>query len=112
MASYKQKCMMCGTLIDRDVRFCPQCTTPNPFGYHCPSCLQSIEKGQSVCSNCGRPLYVYCIHCNKLTFVQDTCEACGRSLMFVCKNKRCGVQQFFQNTKCTACGKKIKYKKP
>ncbi len=111
MASYKQNCMICGELIDRDVRYCPNCTTPNPFGYHCPTCLSPITKNQKVCSGCGRPLYVYCIYCNKPTFVQDRCESCGVSLMFTCKNKRCGVKQFFQNTKCTACGKKIKFKK-
>jgi hypothetical protein len=25
-----------------------------------------------------------------------------------CANSRCGEMQFFQNVKCTACGKKIK----
>ena len=35
---------------------------------------------------------------------------CALGLMVYCENKRCGALQFFQNTKCTACGKKIKAK--
>jgi hypothetical protein len=31
--------------------------------------------------------------------------------MFRCPNERCGVLQFFENEKCTACGKKIKKNK-
>ncbi|MDU9375917.1 hypothetical protein McpSp1_04960 [Methanocorpusculaceae archaeon Sp1] len=108
MASYKQPCIHCGTLVDRDVRFCPSCGSQSPFGYQCPSCLLPITKGQARCSGCGRPLYVICPHCGEQTFVQDTCEHCGGSMMVPCENKRCGVLQFFENTKCTACGKKIK----
>ena len=109
MASYKQPCMQCSTLIDTDVQFCPACGSMHAFGYHCPTCLKPIQKGQRICSECGRQLYVSCPHCNQQTFVQERCESCGKSLMFVCENRRCGVLQFFQNTKCTACGKKIKY---
>ena len=43
-----------------------------------------------------------------MTFVQDICERCGKTLMVQCENKRCLQYQFFQNTQCTACGKKIK----
>jgi ribosomal protein L37E len=28
--------------------------------------------------------------------------------MIRCENRRCGNQQFFENTTCTACGKAIK----
>jgi hypothetical protein len=28
--------------------------------------------------------------------------------MIHCTNPRCGALQFFENAKCTACGKKIK----
>lgn len=108
MASYKQCCVHCGTLIDRDVRFCHVCGSQSPFGYLCPSCLRPVEKGQMICSGCGRSLYIFCPYCNKQTFVQERCEQCGKYLMVKCENKRCGVTQFFQNEKCTACGKKIK----
>lgn len=108
MASYKQNCIQCGALIDRDVQLCPMCGSMNAFGYHCPTCLKPIQKGQRICSECGRSLYTVCPHCGKNTFVQDKCEACGGSLMIVCANRRCGAYQFFENKKCTACGKIIK----
>ncbi len=111
MAGYKQPCIHCNSFISRDVRYCPVCNSSSPFGYSCPACLASIQKGQSVCSQCGRALYVDCIKCGKSTFVQEKCEHCGTSLMVRCGNPRCGVEQFFENTKCTACGKKIKIRK-
>ena len=110
MASYKQTCMQCGALIDRDSQFCPVCGSMNAFGYHCPSCLKPVRKGQKICSDCGRQLYVTCPHCGKPTFVQETCDSCGNTLMVRCDNKRCGVFQFFDLPICTACGKKIKAK--
>jgi CRISPR/Cas system-associated protein Cas10 (large subunit of type III CRISPR-Cas system) len=108
MASYKQPCIHCGTYIEPDSRFCPSCQSQSPFGYLCPACLRPIQKGQSICSACGRPLFTACPVCGKQTFVQEKCEQCGASLMIRCQNPRCGVLQFFENTKCTACGKKIK----
>jgi hypothetical protein len=42
--------------------------------------------------------------------VGDKCDACGAALMITCPNKLCHAPQFFENTKCTACGKKIKKK--
>ena len=108
MATYKQTCIQCHALIERDARFCPFCGSQNPFGYHCPSCLREIEKTQTICAGCGRPLYTACPFCEKQTFVQERCEQCGAGLMIVCQNSRCGVMQFHENTKCTACGKKLK----
>jgi RNA polymerase subunit RPABC4/transcription elongation factor Spt4 len=108
MASYKQPCIHCGAFIEPDARFCPSCSSGSPFGYLCPACLRPVKKGQQICSGCGRPLSVSCPACKKQTFVQDTCEACGSSLMVQCPNPRCGSLQFFENTKCTACGKKMK----
>jgi len=108
MASYKQPCFQCGEFIDKDARICPKCQSRSPFGYHCPACIREIEKGQAVCAGCGRPLYVPCPTCGHQTFVGDQCEKCGASLMIRCANRRCGEPQFFENTKCTACGKKIK----
>ena len=111
MASYKQPCIHCGTFIESDSRFCPACQSGSPFGYLCPTCLRPIQKGQSVCSSCGRPLAVPCPNCGEQTFVQDRCEQCGGTLMIRCPNPRCGAPQFFENTKCTACGKKIELRK-
>ena len=108
MAGYKHPCIHCGVYIDQNSRFCPTCQSGNPFGYLCPSCLLPVEKGQSVCSGCGRSLYVTCPVCGVPTFVQEKCERCNGALMIRCNNPRCGVMQFFENTICTACGKKIK----
>ena len=107
MAFYKQPCIHCGMLLDRDARFCPKCASGSPFGYACPSCLRPIQRGEAICQGCGRPLYVPCPACGQVTFVQERCERCGSGLMVTCPNKRCGQLQFFQNTKCTACGKKL-----
>ncbi len=111
MASYKQACNNCGVLIDRDARFCPNCASASPFVQSCPSCLREIGKNEAVCAGCGRPLYIECPYCGRRTFVQADCEQCGESLMVICANARCGVMQFFENEKCTACGKKIKSRK-
>jgi hypothetical protein len=67
-----------------------------------------VEKGQAVCSGCGRSLYVNCPTCGQQTFAEERCEACKSGLMIHCTNPLCGELQFFENVKCTACGKKIK----
>ena len=108
MATYKQPCAQCGALIERDARFCPVCASGSPFGHLCPACLRPVEKGMAVCAGCGRPLYTVCPTCGGTTFVQERCELCGSGLMVLCPIKRCGQMQFFENTKCTACGKKLK----
>ena len=110
MATYKQNCIQCGELIDRDSRFCPACGSHSPFVILCPTCLREIKKGQMLCAGCGRQLYIGCPVCGGRTFVQERCEVCGASLMIKCKGFRCGVYQFFENDVCTACGKKIKPK--
>jgi len=109
VATYKQPCIHCGEMIERDSRLCPKCASISPFGHQCPSCLKSVERGHAVCSGCGRALTTVCPLCNGQTFVgSEKCDACGKSLMVCCENKRCEQLQFFENTKCTACGKPIK----
>jgi len=108
MASYKQPCMHCGAFIDSDAQLCISCGSMSPFGYLCPSCSKPIQKDQFLCSGCGRELYTVCPSCGGRTFVQERCEACGAGLMVYCSNRRCEALQFFENTKCTVCGKKIK----
>ena len=108
MASYKQPCLQCGTYIDRDVQICPFCQSNSPFGFRCPTCRVTITKNQWICANCGRSLYVSCPHCGKQTFVQDRCDVCKGSLLKQCQNRRCRASQFFENIRCTACGKLIK----
>ncbi|HHY81508.1 MAG TPA: hypothetical protein GX505_02385 [Clostridiales bacterium] len=108
MATYKQPCIHCNTFIEGDSRFCPACGSMSPFGYLCPTCRRPIKKGAAFCAGCGRSLTVACPACRKQTFVQEKCEVCGTSLMIRCENPRCGELQFFENVKCTACGKKIK----
>jgi RNA polymerase subunit RPABC4/transcription elongation factor Spt4 len=109
MATYKTPCMQCSSLIDGSVHFCPYCGSRNPFGYHCPTCLKSIERGQLLCTSCGRKLVTPCPYCDTDTFIgSDRCDSCGQTLLIKCENKRCNEMQFFENTKCTACGKPIK----
>ena len=110
MALYKQPCIHCGTFLEADARHCVGCGSMSPFGYVCPDCLRPVQKGQLLCSGCGGHLYTVCPFCGGRTFVQERCECCGQGLMVRCENRRCGVLQFFENTKCTACGKKIKYR--
>ena len=110
MATYKQPCLHCGYWLDTAEAFCPSCGSHSPFGYACPQCLHAIQKDWRLCPGCGRALYIACPHCGQPCFVEDNCEACGQTLMVRCTNKRCGVLQFFQNTRCTACGLKIKAK--
>jgi hypothetical protein len=50
-----------------------------------------------------------CPFCNGQTFVgSEICDVCGKSLMIFCENNRCREPQFFENLKCTVCGKAIK----
>jgi RNA polymerase subunit RPABC4/transcription elongation factor Spt4 len=109
MATYKVPCIHCGEMVERDAHNCPKCGSRSPFGYHCPTCLKPIKRGNAVCSGCGRPLATTCPYCNGQTFVGgERCDACGQTLMIRCESKRCGELQFFENTKCTVCGKPIK----
>jgi len=109
MATYKKPCIHCGALIDGDDNSCPRCGSRSPFGYSCPACLKPIDRDDVVCSGCGRPLYTACPRCARPVFVgDDVCQSCGGSLLILCPNKLCNKPQFFENVKCTACGKKIK----
>lgn len=107
MAVYKQPCIHCNTLIGQDVWFCPSCGSYSPFSYLCPSCLHAIKKKDAICPGCGRPLYIACPTCQKRTFAQEFCEQCGAGLTIRCQNPHCGAMQFFENSKCTTCGKKL-----
>ncbi len=107
MAVYKEPCRHCGTFILRSSRFCPKCGSRAPFTDLCPTCLREVSREASLCDFCGRPLHVTCPKCGAKTFVGEKCDECGASLLKQCQNPRCGELQFFQNTKCTACGKKI-----
>ncbi|MDR1954829.1 MAG: zinc ribbon domain-containing protein [Candidatus Methanoplasma sp.] len=109
MATYKQPCIHCGEMIERDSHYCSKCASSSPFGFQCPTCLKPIQRGDARCTGCGRSLTVACPACKAMTFVgSEKCDSCGGSLMKRCMDKRCGKPQFFENTKCTICGKKIK----
>lgn len=109
MATYKIPCIHCGEMVERDAHNCPRCSSRSPFGYHCPACLKPIARGHAVCSGCGRLLTAVCPYCKGQTFVgSEKCDNCGQTLMIHCENKRCGERQFFENQKCTVCGKSIK----
>ena len=109
MATYKQPCIHCGELIERDCHLCSKCASRSPFGYHCPNCLKEIARGNAACSGCGRSLTAICPFCGGATFAgSEKCDNCGWPVMVRCENKRCGQLQFFENATCTVCGKKIK----
>ena len=108
MAGYDKPCIGCNTLIAYDSRFCPVCGRLSPFYDACPACAAEIKRIYQRCPSCGHDLYVTCPSCGQRTFVAERCDACKAPLMVQCKNPRCGMPQFFMNTKCTACGKKIK----
>lgn len=110
MATYKQPCVHCGQMLERDSRYCPGCMSASPFGAHCPQCLKPVKQGQAICSGCGRKLHIVCPSCKNTVFIEEKCKICGQSFMVTCSNKRCGQKQFFENQKCTVCGKKIKAK--
>lgn len=108
MAGYDKPCISCGNFIGYDSKFCPVCGRLSPFYDACPSCNAEIKRGWARCPSCGRDLNITCPHCGAATFVADKCDACHASLMIRCEYKNCMAPQFFQNNKCTACGKKIK----
>lgn len=110
MAGYNKPCIGCGTFIAYDSKFCPTCGRNSPFYDACPSCMAEIKREWKRCPSCGRGLYIACPHCAQLTFVCDKCDSCHQPLTRPCENTLCGSQQFFQNVKCTDCGKKFKNK--
>jgi len=108
MASYKQPCIHCGELVERDAHFCPRCGSKSPFGYLCPHCRNPIQRGNMLCSSCSKPLMTNCPWCGGPTFAgAENCDRCGKTLLKRCGNSRCGDMQFFENTICTTCGKKF-----
>lgn len=108
MAGYDKPCIGCGNFIGYDSKFCPVCGRLSPFNDACPSCNAEIKRGWLKCPSCGRDLNITCPHCGATTFVAERCDSCKGSLMIRCEYKNCMAPQFFQNNKCTACGKKIK----
>lgn len=110
MAGYDKPCIGCGSFIGYDSHFCPVCGRQSPFYDACPSCGAEIKRAWQRCASCGRELHIVCPHCGQPTFVGEKCDKCGQSLMVRCSNKLCQGMQFFQNEKCTLCGKKIKDK--
>lgn len=110
MAGYKLPCIACGGFIDFDSKTCPLCGRRSPFADRCPSCLCEVKKQWLKCPSCARALSIACPHCKKPTFVGDACQSCGKSLLVRCGNKRCLAVQFFENTSCNECGRKLKDK--
>jgi predicted amidophosphoribosyltransferase len=109
MATYKQPCIKCGEMLEKDSRFCGKCGSNAPFGHLCPFCLRPANRDYTKCPGCGQLMMTTCPLCKGQTFRgNESCDKCGKSLMIKCMDKRCGVLQYFEVTKCTACGKAIK----
>ena len=86
MAFFKQPCRHCGTLLDRDSRFCKKCGSRSPFVALCPTCMREVSENHEFCVGCGRELYIICPKCKKRTFAGDKCTNCNESLMKKCQN--------------------------
>jgi RNA polymerase subunit RPABC4/transcription elongation factor Spt4 len=58
MPTFKHPCPHCGKFIERDVKACPYCATPDPFApARCPSCSAVIEdRSWAACPKCGQAL--------------------------------------------------------
>lgn len=108
MATYKTPCIHCGRMLDPDASACPGCGSRSPLAIRCPSCRKEVSPKDVLCSGCRRSLRVACPHCGQPTFAGDRCERCGKTLLILCQNKRCGDLQFFDLARCTSCGKKLK----
>ena len=107
MGTYKKACIHCGRLVDPDVKACPGCGSRSPLAYRCPSCRKEVQPGDAMCGGCARSLRVACPHCRQPTWAGEKCEKCGKGLLILCQNPRCGDLQFFDLARCTSCGKKL-----
>ncbi len=75
MASYKQTCIHCGNLIDRDSRFVHS-VPAKALLVTFAQLAASYRKGTTTLFRCGRKLYILCPHCGQQTFAGDQCERC------------------------------------
>ena len=85
MSAAKQiKCAKCGSLVDENAKFCPNCGAPAAVvrgGSVCPKCGAAVSEGAKFCPECGEKLTAACPKCG--TAVKPGvkfCPNCGEKL--------------------------------
>jgi predicted amidophosphoribosyltransferase len=98
-------CNVCGTVMSRKSKFCPQCgDSYNP----CVFCGADISLDATVCPVCGRALPRPCPKCDN-PIPSDTmkfCPECGESLARRCPG--CDTQITGDPRFCPDCGTNLK----
>ena len=49
----KIPCIKCGTMINEDIKFCPECGTNQTEKLKCKDCGAEIQSGTKFCPECG-----------------------------------------------------------
>ena len=85
MSAAKQiKCAKCGSMVDENAKFCPNCGAPAAVvrgGSVCPKCGAAVTEGAKFCPECGEKLTAACPKCG--TAVKPGvkfCPNCGEKL--------------------------------
>lgn len=108
MATYKHPCIYCDKLIPGDSNTCPYCGSADPFVLRCPKCRKPVDSDYMKCPSCGFNLRVLCPFCGSETFTGSVCQICQKRLTVVCRNPKCGYEQYPASEKCVKCNKPLK----
>lgn len=76
-------CAHCGTQVNAENPFCPNCGKPLDEKMFCPNCGTQVNTSFAVCPNCSSRLYnaVFCPHCGSPSHPGATfCKSCGSPL--------------------------------
>lgn len=99
------KCSACGTGLDDDAVFCPQCGVA--VRTVCTACGHSTPIGSKFCAHCGRGVVEFAVACPKCASRvlkwMSFCPECGSILQPVCAG--CGVQLAPDWRYCASCGR-------
>lgn len=78
--SNKIKCTKCGSYVDENQKFCPECG--EKIGNFCKVCGAKLnKKGQKFCPECGAPQIFTCPKCKKAIDENSKfCPECGEKL--------------------------------
>lgn len=73
------KCPKCGTEIEENKKFCPECG--EKIGTFCKECGVKVEKNQKFCPECGASQIFICPQCKKeINENSKFCPECGTQL--------------------------------
>lgn len=78
----KVACPNCGKMIDKGVKFCPECGKPTKTTVKCPKCGAEVGKDAKFCPECGNAMgKITCPKCGKeLKPGTKFCPECGEKL--------------------------------